>query len=98
MLARLNMVSVARKLLDWLGAHGGFTMLLVLLIVVGGTWGFIMLADEVTEGGTQHFDERLLRALREPNDLDDPIGPRWLEEAGRDITGLGGIVVLALVT
>jgi len=98
MLAPLKMVSIVRKSLDWLGAHGGFTMLLVLLIVVGGTWGFIMLADEVIEGDTQHFDERAILALRDPSNPAKLRGPSWLAEAGRDITGLGGVLVLALVT
>ncbi|CAN5494596.1 phosphatase PAP2 family protein [soil metagenome] len=86
-----------RNILDRLGERG-FVVMLAMLLVVGGTWGFIMLADEVTEGDTQHFDERVLRSLRNPNNADDPIGPAWLEEAGRDITGLGGMIVLALVT
>ena len=61
-------------------------------------WAFIALADEVREGETQSFDRALLLALRNPQDPADPIGPGWLEEAARDITGLGGYAVLAIVT
>ena len=50
------------------------------------------------EGETQTFDRALLLALRDPHDLADPIGPGWLEEAARDITGLGGYAVLTIVT
>jgi undecaprenyl-diphosphatase len=61
-------------------------------------WAFIALADEVREGATLSFDRALLLALRNPQDLADPIGPGWLEEAARDITGLGGYAVLTIVT
>ena len=42
-------------------------------------------------------DERLLLALREPGDPTNPLGPTWLEEAGRDVTALGGYAVLTLL-
>ncbi|RYZ98946.1 MAG: phosphatase PAP2 family protein, partial [Moraxellaceae bacterium] len=35
---------------------------------------------------------------RNPADLSDPIGPRWVEEIGRDFTALGGNAVLTLLT
>jgi undecaprenyl-diphosphatase len=54
------------------------------------------IADEVTEGETQSLDERIIVSLREPQDLADPIGPLWLEEAVRDISALGSFVVLML--
>ena len=43
------------------------------------------------------LDSVFLLALRNPQDLADPIGPSWLEEAARDITGLGGYAVLTIV-
>ncbi|MEW6250150.1 MAG: phosphatase PAP2 family protein [Planctomycetota bacterium] len=73
-------------------------LLVSLLIVVAAVWGFAELADEVMEGQTQTFDERLLVALRQPGDLAQPRGPWWLPEAARDITALGGVAVLALAT
>ena len=59
---------------------------------------FAKIADEVVEGETHAFDQAVLRALRNPNDLADPIGPAWLELAMRDITSLGGFTVVILVT
>lgn len=59
---------------------------------------FAKIADEVVEGETHAFDEAVLRALRNPADLADPIGPAWLELAMRDITSLGGFTVVILVT
>jgi len=40
----------------------------------------------------------VLLALRDPGNPSNPLGPRWLHEVGRDITGLGGITVLTLLT
>jgi undecaprenyl-diphosphatase len=72
--------------------------LLTALVIVGASWLFIELADEVREGSTQQFDEWLIRSLRSPSDTADPVGPKWLEEMGRDLTALGGVAVLTLLT
>jgi undecaprenyl-diphosphatase len=61
-------------------------------------WSFLALASEVLEGDTHTLDKMLLLSLRDPQNLANPIGPSWLEESARDITGLGGYVVLTLVT
>jgi len=55
---------------------------------------FTLFAGAVVGGDTRAFDTWLLRALREPNDLADPIGPPWFEEMVRDITALGSTFVL----
>src|SRR5690348_12614245 len=91
------MFSTFRNFLKWLGGHG-VIVLVAVLIVVGGTLAFIKLTDEVKEGGTQKFDDWAIRALRRRDDPATPIGPRWLHEAGRDLTALGGVTVLSLVT
>lgn len=91
------MVGKVRQVIHWLGLHTAMVLAAVLIVVVG-TWGFIELADDVGEGDTQQFDEWALLALRQPGDLEQPIGPRWLHEAGRDITGLGGVTVLSMAT
>jgi undecaprenyl-diphosphatase len=81
----------------WLGG-ADLLLLLALLALVGGVWGFVELADAVRAARTQRLDERILLALRNPADPAVPIGPRWLEEAGRDVTALGGPAVLTLMT
>jgi undecaprenyl-diphosphatase len=58
---------------------------------------FAGIADEVSGGQTHALDEAVLRALRNPNDLADPIGPAWLEHVMRDITSLGSFTLVALV-
>lgn len=57
---------------------------------------FIELADEVTEGSTQQFDEWCVRALRRADDPTLPIGPSWMREAGMDATALGSPLVLVM--
>lgn len=61
-------------------------------------WIFIAIADEVIEGEIHALDSAILLALRDPQDVANPLGPSWLEEAARDFTGLGGYTVLTLLT
>lgn len=82
--------------LTWLGGHE-MAVLLALAGVVAGVWGFALLADEVQEGGTQAFDQRLLLAFRY-GPTHAPLGPPPVQEAARDITSLGGTAVLTIVT
>lgn len=96
----------AAHLYQWLRAHTNLVVLIVALLVVGGVWAFVEIAGKVVEGDTQKFDEWAVRALRMP-DPDAkpgeqrpqvPLGPKWLREVGRDMTALGGIAVLFLMT
>ena len=73
------------------------------LLVGGGIicaclWIFIAVADEVREGDFQPVEERIILALRRPGDPGHLRGPGWLEEAARDISALGGVTVLTLLT
>lgn len=72
-------------------------ILLALLLVVGSTWVFIELADEVRERSTERFDTWAVRALRQPGHPELPRGPAWLAEVGRNITALGSRAVLLLI-
>jgi len=81
----------------FLGRHQ-LAVLIVLILLAGGLWSFVELADEVTAGNTDEFDRTLLLALRNPADLTDPLGPGWVEELGRDFTALGGVGVLTFLT
>jgi undecaprenyl-diphosphatase len=72
--------------------------LVTLAVLSVSAWAFVRLADEVVEGDTHSFDTALLLAMRDPQNPSNPFGPPWLEEAARDITGLGGYAVLTLLT
>ena len=58
---------------------------------------FTAVASAVRVGATETFDRHLLLAMRRPADL-QPLGSRSFQEAARDVTALGGSLVLVLVT
>lgn len=72
--------------------------LILVIGAAGALWAFFNIASEVTEGETQAIDRHILLALRNPADVTDPIGSRSFEEAMRDVTALGGVTVMVLVT
>ncbi len=88
---RLNRVAA------WLGERN-LMAVVALLIVTAGIWAFIELADEVMEGETQALDRQILELIRSPEDPGMPVGPHWLREAAPDVTALGGITVLSMLT
>ena len=79
-------------------AEREFAVLAALALAAAALWGFVELAGEVLEGETHAFDERILLALRSATDRSDPLGPGWLEELMRDVTGLGSTGVLTFIT
>jgi undecaprenyl-diphosphatase len=83
--------------LRWIARHE-LPVLLSVIVLCGGGWLFVELADEVLESEMRIFDETILLALRDPADHGEPFGPAWLEEMGRDFTALGGVAVLTLIT
>jgi undecaprenyl-diphosphatase len=86
-----------RLALDWIGGHE-LSVLLALLVIALSVWAFVAIADEVVEGDTVRFDEWSVRALRRADDPSTPIGPHWLNEVARDMTALGGVAFLSLLT
>lgn len=93
----MALMTRVRAVLRWVGQHE-LGWLLAAGALSLGTWVFVMVADEVGEGDTQNLDEKLLLSLRTPGDRSDPIGPEWAEEVGRDLTALGGVAGLSLLT
>lgn len=90
------LLRTAERIKDFVSSE--IVLLLIAALLIFGGWGFSSLADEVTEGDTQKFDEWLMRQLRTGEDLKDTWGPVWLEEAAVDVTALGGMTVYPLVT
>src|SRR5688572_21236871 len=76
----------------------GWWLLIVVILLCGALSGFAELADEVADGETHAFDRAVMLSRRVAGDPDAPAGPGRVELAGRDITRLGGTVVLALLT
>jgi undecaprenyl-diphosphatase len=78
--------------------HVKVLKLIALAAAAFAAWLFLELADEVVDGETRSFDEAVLLAFREDSDSDDPLGPAWVEDLARDVTGLGSTVVLTFAT
>jgi undecaprenyl-diphosphatase len=76
------------------------TWLLVSVFIVAAlllTFGLI--ADEVVGGSTAALDQAIVLLFRSgPDHLSGPIGPPWVREMARDITSLGSIAVLGIVS
>jgi undecaprenyl-diphosphatase len=86
-------------LFRFLASLGGREPAILLAIggIAAGIWMFAAIADEVMEGGGPAFDRKLLLAMRSPPDL-APIGSPAVQDAARDITALGGVSILGLLT
>jgi undecaprenyl-diphosphatase len=69
-----------------------------ILTIAGLLFAFGFIAQEMAKGKTLAFDRAVMLALRSSADPSVPIGPAWLPEAARDVTSLGSIVVLVIVT
>jgi undecaprenyl-diphosphatase len=78
-------------------ARTEITSLLIVLLLGAAVFAFAEIAEEMREGETLSFDRAVLLALRDPQNLSDPIGPMWLEAAVADITSLGGKAVLTII-
>jgi undecaprenyl-diphosphatase len=73
-------------------------VLVLVAILAGALWAFAELAEDVVQGKTRTFDERVLLLMRNPVDRSDPVGSEWVEELARDFTGLGGVGVLTFLS
>ena len=85
------------SVLEWIGKYE-LPVMIAMLLLVGLVWAFVEIADEVMEGSTKRFDDWAVRVMRQADDPSEPIGPTWLSEVGRDLTALGGIAFLTLLT
>jgi undecaprenyl-diphosphatase len=88
--------NVLFRSLGWLGSHE-LGILVILLAIASGVWAFARLATDVKEGEAYGFDHRILLAMRRPGDL-APVGSPAVQEAVRDVSALGGVSLLGLVT
>jgi undecaprenyl-diphosphatase len=90
-------VQPLERLLIWIGKHEP-KILLLFLVLLAALLTFVAVADNVAGGNTERFDDWAVKVLRQPDDLAKPRGPPWLWEVGRDMTALGGIAFLSLLT
>lgn len=85
-----------RVIADRLG-RAEFLTLAILFVVAAALYASFEIINETLEGDAHRFDHALLLALRSPGDPADPIGPRWLDIAMRDLTTLGGYPVIMTI-
>lgn len=78
-----------------LAARINVAVAIVVVVLIGA---FALVAREVQDGGaTVAFDERIVRAVRDPNVPERIAGPSVLTEIARDFTALGGGTFITLV-
>jgi len=75
-----------------------FCFLFVIFAAICATFVVVLSLDWFRDGATAGFDEALILAFRDADNLSDPVGPHWVEEMARDFTALGGFPVLTLLT
>ena len=73
-------------------------VLLIWFSIIGALWAFLALGDEIGEGGTRALDQQLISPLRTSINGGEAIGPPWFQDSMRDVTALGGVTFLALMT
>lgn len=88
----------ARDAVDTLRQRHDLALLLALVVLAAGAWAFAGIAEVVAEGEGREVEERVLLAFRAPGDTDDPVGGVAVEEAVRDLTALGGVLLTSLAT
>lgn len=62
-----------------------------------GVFAFIQIADEMSEAELDGFDQTLLLAFRNPENLSQPLGPPWFQEFMTELTALGGYPLLTII-
>jgi len=73
-------------------------ILLLFVTLLAAIFAFAKAPSEVSEGDTLAVDRLILMALRSPRNQSVPIGPHWLSEAMIDVTALGSVTVLTIIT
>lgn len=73
-------------------------LLVGFLVAVVVLFGLIHLIGEIVEGDTLAIDQALLTGLRDSTDPANAIAPGWVTASMIDITALGGVTVLTMIT
>ena len=61
-------------------------------------WLLLKNVPKIYKGRLEAIDNHVLRALRRPENLAVPIGPKWLPQAAKDVTALGSGTNLTIAT
>src|SRR6202008_2839699 len=74
------------------------TTLLHLFFGAACAWILVKSVPKIYKGRLERIDNHLLRALRRPENLAVPIGPKWMSQAAKDVTALGSGTNLTIAT
>ena len=96
----MNEAGTVRKTIEAAkGSHRLDSLLLVSFVIALAILGGVFyLGSEILEGDQFALDKAIITGLRTAADPATPIFPPWVTSAMIDITALGGITVLTLVT
>jgi undecaprenyl-diphosphatase len=64
--------------------------LIVVLAIACLLFAFGLIAQNVMEGTSLTFDQKIIRVWRDPGN--PSLGPAWVQDAARDLTSLGSLV------
>ena len=93
----MNLPTLRQWLAIIRGGKVEFRTLVALLMVAALLLVFGVVANEMKAGETRAFDNAVLLAMRNPANHADPIGPKWFEDAVRDVTSLGSTTVVIII-
>ena len=74
------------------------TTLLHLFVGAACAWLLVKTVPKVYKGRLEAIDNQVLRALRRPQNLSVPVGPKWMLQAAKDVTALGSGTNLTVAT
>jgi undecaprenyl-diphosphatase len=74
------------------------TALLYLFFGAVCAWLLVKCVPRIYRGRLEALDNAILRALRRPENLSIPIGPKWMPQAAKDVTALGSGTNLTIAT
>lgn len=78
----------------WKAGNANWLPVLLLGIFTLGVYGFIEIAEEVTDGEIRKLDEILFLSLRAAGDPSILRGPGWLQETALEVTAVGGFPLI----
>lgn len=70
----------------------------ILIILSSSIILFCLIAILIFTGATKQFDERILLLLRQTKNTAIPVGPAWLQDFMTDISSMGSVSVIIIVT
>ncbi len=92
-------IEKARRLIGMVTNHRVESRILIVFLTSAILiFGLGKFASQVIEGDTFAFDIMIMRLLRTTENAGFSIGPQWFTKAMIDVTALGGVTVLTLVS